>query len=131
MLDILSDKFRGAFKHLKGKSKISESNIEETLKEVRLALLEADVNFKVAKNFVNQIKEKAIGEKVLTGVEPGEQFVKIMHDELTTLMGDKSRELDTEKKELTVLLMVGLNGVGKTTFSGKIANYLKNKKLLT
>ena len=128
MLDTLSDKFRGAFKHLRGKAKISESNIEDTLKEVRLALLEADVNFKVAKNFVNLVKEKAIGEKVLSGVEPGEQFVKVMHDELTKLMGEKSRELDLEKKELTVLLMVGLNGVGKTTFSGKIANFLQNKK---
>ena len=128
MLDTLSSKFRGAFKHLQGKSKISENNIEETLKEVRLALLEADVNFKVAKSFVSSVQEKALGQKVLEGVEPGEQFVKIMHDELTALMGEKSRELDTDREGLTVVLMVGLNGVGKTTFSGKIANLLQNKK---
>ncbi|MDP7319206.1 MAG: signal recognition particle protein [Bacteriovoracaceae bacterium] len=127
MFDNLSEKFSDAFKNISGKGKISESNIEETLKQVRTALLEADVNFKVVKEFVGKVKEQALGEKVLKGVNPGEQFVKIMHDELTSLMGDEHQELKLERP-LNPILIVGLNGAGKTTFSGKLALFLKNKQ---
>ena len=94
MFDNLSEKFSDAFKNISGKGTISESNIEDSLKQVRTALLEADVNFKVVKEFVAKVKEQALGEKVLKGVNPGEQFIKIMHDELTNLMGDEHQELD-------------------------------------
>jgi signal recognition particle subunit SRP54 len=128
MFDTLSEKFSNAFKYVQGKSKISEENIEETLKDVRTALLEADVNFKVVKEFVNAVKEKAIGEKVIKGVNPGEQFVKIMHDELAKIMGDANEELDLDRPGIVPILIVGLNGQGKTTFSGKLALHLKGKK---
>lgn len=127
MFDNLSNKFADAFKNVTGKGKISESNIEDTLKQVRTALLEADVNFKVVKEFVNTVKEKALGEKVLRGVNPGEQFVKIMHDELSALMGGEHEELDLSRP-LSPILIVGLNGAGKTTFTGKLALMLKGKK---
>jgi len=127
MFDNLSDKFSDAFKNVTGKGKISESNIEETLKQVRTALLEADVNFKVVKEFVAKVKEQALGEKVLRGVNPGEQFTKIMHDELSSLMGGEHEELKLDRP-LNTILIVGLNGAGKTTFSGKMALYLKGKK---
>ena len=127
MFDNLSDKFSSAFKNITGSGKISESNIEETLKEVRTALLEADVNFKVVKEFVAKVKEKALGEKVVKGVNPGEQFVKIMHDQLSTLMGEEHQELDLSRP-INPILIVGLNGAGKTTFAGKLALYLKGKK---
>ena len=127
MFDSLSEKFAGAFKNLSGKGKISESNIEDTLKQVRTALLEADVNFKVVKEFVAQVKEEALGEKVLRGVNPSEQFVKIMHDHLAKLMGDEHSELEL-KKGVNPILIVGLNGAGKTTFTGKLALFLKGKK---
>jgi signal recognition particle subunit SRP54 len=126
MFDTLSEKFSDAFKSLRGKSKISEENIEETLKSVRTALLEADVNFKVVKEFIAKVKEKALGEKVLRGVEPGEQFVKIMHDELAALMGDEHNELKL-KGSPAVILIVGLNGAGKTTFTGKLSLHLRQK----
>jgi len=149
MLDFLSDKFSEAFKVMAGKSKITEANIEETLSQVRTALLEADVNFKVAKEFVQKVKDKAIGAKVISGVNPGEQFVKIVHDELTLLMGgtprnenvttaeevnalfenEESKYLDHVKGQPPqIVLVVGLNGQGKTTFTGKLAHYLKEKK---
>lgn len=128
MFDTLSEKFSNAFKYVQGKSKISEENIEETLKEVRTALLEADVNFKVVKEFVAAVKEKAIGEKVIKGVNPGEQFVKIMHDELAKIMGEANEELNLDRPGIVPILIVGLNGQGKTTFSGKLALHLKNKK---
>lgn len=127
MFDTLSDRFHDAFKSVTGKGKISESNIEETLKQVRTALLEADVNFKVVKEFVGKVKEQALGEKVLKGVNPGEQFVKIMHDELTSLMGSEHEELNLNRP-LNPILIVGLNGAGKTTFTGKLALFLKGKK---
>lgn len=127
MFDNLSDKFADAFKNISGKGSITETNIEETLKQVRTALLEADVNFKVVKEFVAAVKEKAIGEKVVRGVNPGEQFVKIMHDELSALMGEEHQDLVLEKP-LNTVLVVGLNGAGKTTFTGKLALYLKSKK---
>ncbi len=127
MFDSLSEKFAGAFKNLSGKGKISESNIEDTLKQVRTALLEADVNFKVVKEFVALVKEEALGEKVLRGVNPGEQFVKIMHDHLAKLMGGEHTELEFNKP-VNPVLIVGLNGAGKTTFTGKLALLLKGKK---
>lgn len=127
MFDSLSDKFASAFKNLTGKGKITEENIESTLKEVRTALLEADVNFKVVRDFINNVKEKALGEKVIRGVNPSEQFVKIVHDELAAVMGGEHKEMDLSKKQ-SPILVVGLNGAGKTTFTGKLALYLKSKK---
>jgi signal recognition particle subunit SRP54 len=128
MFDTLSDKMIDAFAHIRGKGKITEDNIESTLKEVKTALLEADVNFKVVKEFVDKVKTKALGEKVLRGVDPGEQFVKIMHDELASMMGEANEELELKRSGILPILIVGLNGQGKTTFSGKIALYLKEKK---
>ncbi len=127
MFDTLSEKFSDAFKSISGKGKITESNIDETLKSVRTALLEADVNFKVVKSFISEVKEKALGEKVLRGVNPGEQFIKIMHDELASLMGGENQALNIEG-DLNTVLVVGLNGAGKTTFTGKLGLYLKQKK---
>ena len=130
MFDNLSEKFSDAFKALRGKNKISEENIEETLKAVKTALLEADVNFKVVKEFVEKVKTQALGEKVLRGVEPGQQFIKIMHDELANLMGKESEGLNLNRPPIIPILIVGLNGAGKTTFAGKLALFLrtKNKK---
>ena len=127
MFDNLSEKFSDAFRALRGKNKISEENIEETLKAVKTALLEADVNFKVVKEFVEKVKAEAMGEKVLRGVEPGQQFVKIMHDELARLMGGESEGLNLNRPPVIPILIVGLNGAGKTTFAGKLALYLRNK----
>jgi signal recognition particle subunit SRP54 len=127
MFDNLSEKFSDAFRSLRGKNKISEQNIEETLKQVKTALLEADVNFKVVKEFVEKVKIEAMGEKVLRGVEPGQQFVKIMHDELTKLMGGENSELNLKRAPVIPILIVGLNGAGKTTFAGKLSLYLRNK----
>jgi signal recognition particle subunit SRP54 len=128
MFDTLSDKFANAFKHIQGKGKISESNIEDALKEVRTALLEADVNFKVVKSFIAGVKEKALGEKVLKGVNPEEQFVKIVNDELAAVMGNANEEIDLDRPGVTPVLVVGLNGQGKTTFSGKLSHYLRSKR---
>lgn len=128
MFDNLSEKFASAFKNIQGKGKISESNIEDTLKEVRTALLEADVNFKVVKEFTNKVKEQALGEKVISGVNPGEQFVKIVQDELASIMGSANEEVDLERQGPVPILIVGLNGQGKTTFSGKLSLHLRNKK---
>jgi signal recognition particle subunit SRP54 len=127
MFDNLSEKFSDAFRSLRGKNKISEENVEETLKQVKTALLEADVNFKVVKEFVEKVKAEALGEKVLRGVEPGQQFVKIMHDELAKLMGGENSELNLKRPPVIPILIVGLNGAGKTTFAGKLALYLRNK----
>ena len=128
MFDTLSEKFANAFKSIQGKGKISESNIEEALKQVRTALLEADVNFKVVKSFIGSVKEKAIGEKVISGVNPDEQFIKIIHDELAKVMGEANEEINLERSEIIPILIVGLNGQGKTTFSGKLSKYLVEKK---
>ncbi len=127
MFDNLSEKFSDAFRALKGSHKISEANIEETLKGVKTALLEADVNFKVVKEFVEKVKTEALGEKVLKGVEPGQQFVKIMHDELARLMGGEQETLNLNRPPVIPILIVGLNGAGKTTFAGKLALFLRNK----
>lgn len=128
MFDRLSEKFSDAFKNLTGKGALSEQNIQDALKEVRSALLDADVNFKVVKNFISQVKDKALGEKVISGVNPREQFIKIVHDELVQMMGGEAQELTLEKKQVNPLLIVGLNGAGKTTFCGKLSLYLRNKK---
>ena len=127
MFDSLSNKLETAFKLLKGHGKITEINVAETLKEVRRALLDADVNFKIAKEFTNRVKEKAIGQKVLTSLQPGQLMVKIVKDELTKLMGSSAAEMELTSNP-SIILMSGLQGSGKTTFSGKLAFYLKNKK---
>ena len=126
MFDSLSNKLESAFKLLKGHGKITEINVAETLKEVRRALLDADVNFKIAKEFTNRVKEKALGQKVLTSLQPGQLMVKLVKDELTLLMGSSASEMELSSKP-SVILMSGLQGSGKTTFSGKLALYLKKK----
>ena len=127
MFENLSDKLDRAFKTLKGQGKITEINVAETLKEVRKALLDADVNYKVAKQFTDTVKEKALGENVLIAVSPGQLMVKIVHDELAKLMGGDATDINI-KANPSVILMSGLQGSGKTTLSGKLAYYLKTKK---
>ena len=127
MFENLTDKFERAFKVLKGQGQISEINVAETLKEVRRALLDADVNFKTAKEFTNNVKEKALGRDVLTAVSPGQLMTKICHEELIELMGGNEVEINA-KGNPAIVLMSGLQGSGKTTFTGKLGNYLKNKK---
>ena len=127
MFDNLSDKLDKAFHILKGHGKITEVNVAETLKEVRRALLDADVNFKIAKDFTTKVKEKAIGQNVLTTLQPGQLLVKLVKDELTELMGGDVAGVNLSGNP-TVILMSGLQGSGKTTFSGKLANFLKTKK---
>lgn len=127
MFDNLSDKLERSFKLLKGEGKITEINVAETLKDIRRALLDADVNFKIAKKFTDDVKEKALGQSVLTAVKPGQLMVKIVKDELAALMGGKFTDINLTGKP-TVILISGLQGSGKTTFSGKLANMLKSKK---
>ena len=127
MFDNLSERLERSFKILKGEGKITEINVAETLKDVRKALLDADVNYKVAKGFTDTVKEKALGQNVLTAVKPSQLMVKIVHDELTALMGGETAELVLESRP-AVILMSGLQGSGKTTFSGKLARMLKTKK---
>ena len=127
MFENLSERLERSFKLLKGDGKITEINVAETLKDVRRALLDADVNFKVAKQFTDTVKQKALGKNVLTSVKPGQLMVKIVHDELTQLMGGQAGELKLSSRP-SVILMAGLNGAGKTTLSGKLALLLKNKK---
>ena len=127
MFDNLSDKLDRAFKILKGQGSITEINVAETMKEIRKALLDADVNYKTAKAFTDEVRQKALGENVLTSISPGQLLTKIMGDELTKLMGGTTEEL-TFQGNPTVILIAGLNGAGKTTFSGKLANFLKTQK---
>jgi len=127
MFENLSEKLDRAFKVLKGQGNISEINVAETLKEVRKALLDADVNFKVAKTFTDTVKEKALGQQVLTAVSPSQLMVKIVHDELALLMGGSEREMNLSSTP-SIILMSGLQGSGKTTLSAKLANFLKGKK---
>jgi signal recognition particle subunit SRP54 len=127
MFNSLSEKLESAFKHLKGQARINELNIANTLKDIRKALLDADVNFKIAKEFTDSIKEKAIGAKVINAISPGQLMVKIVQDELTALMGNEASLMDLSKSP-TIILVAGLQGSGKTTFSGKLANYLKAQK---
>ena len=126
MFENLSERLERSFKILKGEGRITEINVAKTLKDVRKALLEADVNYKVAKNFTDTVKQKALGMNVLTAVKPSQLMVKIVHDELTALMGGTASELNLDGRP-TVILMAGLNGAGKTTLSGKLALLLKNK----
>ena len=127
MFESLSERLERSFKILKGEGRITEINVAETLKDVRKALLDADVNFKIAKTFTETVKEKAMGQNVLTSLKPNQLMVKIVHDELAELMGGVSVDLNL-KGSPTVILMSGLQGSGKTTFSGKLAHYLKTKK---
>ena len=127
MFENLSERLERSFKILKGEGRITEINVAETLKDVRRALLDADVNYKVAKTFTDTVKQKALGQNVLTAVKPGQLLVKIVHDELATLMGGTAQELQL-KSHPSVILMGGLNGAGKTTLSGKLALLLKTKK---
>ena len=127
MFESLSDRLDTAFKNLKGQGRITELNIAATIKDIRRALVDADVNYKIAKDFTDSIKEKTVGEKVLNAISPGQLMVKIVKDELAELMGGSESELDISGNP-TIILIAGLQGSGKTTFSGKLANYLKTKK---
>ena len=122
----LSDRFQAILKKVRGQSRLTEANMEEMLKEIRVALLEADVNFRVVKEFVNQVKEKALGQEVLTKVSPGQMLVKIVHDELEELLGADQSEVNLSHRP-TIIMMCGLQGTGKTTTSGKLAKLFKNK----
>jgi signal recognition particle subunit SRP54 len=128
MFESLSERLESAFKQIKGEGRITELNVAATVKDIRRALVDADVNYKIAKEFTDKIKDKAMGEKVLTAVSPGQLMVKIVKDELAELMGGTEAELNA-KGNPAVILIAGLQGSGKTTFSGKLANYLKSKKL--
>jgi len=127
MFENLSDRLERSFKLLKGEGRITEINVAETLKDVRKALLDADVNYKVAKTFTDTVKEKALGQNVLTAVKPGDLMVKIVHDELASLMGGETADINL-KNNPSIILMSGLQGSGKTTFSGKLAKMLKDKR---
>ena len=127
MFENLSEKIASAFKQIKGEGRITDLNIANTIKDIRKALLDADVNFKIAKEFTDSVKEKAIGAKVINAISPGQLMVKIVQDELTTLMGSEASLMDLSKSP-TIILVAGLQGSGKTTFSGKLANYLKAQK---
>ncbi|MCC6503357.1 MAG: signal recognition particle receptor subunit alpha, partial [Deltaproteobacteria bacterium] len=126
MLESLSDKFRKILRDVRGQGSLTESNIQDILKEVRLALLEADVNFAIVKDFVATVKEKAMGKEVLESLSPGQQFTKIVHDELTRLLGGEDATLELKGKP-AVIMMVGLQGSGKTTTTAKLALHLKKK----
>ncbi|BDX39346.1 signal recognition particle protein [Tenuifilaceae bacterium CYCD] len=127
MFENLSEKLERSFKLLKGEGKVTEINVAETLKEVRKALLDADVNFKIAKTFTDEVKRKALGMNVLNAIKPGQLLVKVVHDELAELMGGKATDINLSGNP-AVILIAGLQGSGKTTFSGKLASHLKNKK---
>src|ERR1051326_9173113 len=118
MFEMLSNKLQNAFKNLRGLGKISEANISDSLREVRMALLEADVNFKVARDFIERVKEEAIGEKVIQSIQPGQQIIKIIHDELVRLLGSEQAGLNLSGNPAS-LVLVGLHGSGKTTSAGK------------
>ena len=125
MFEKLQERFESAFKKVRGYGKLSEENIKDTLRDVRVALLEADVNFRVAKDFLEKVKEKAMGEDVLTSITPGQQFVKIVHDELVELLGSANKPLDVSAAPPVPVMLIGLQGSGKTTTAGKLAVYLR------
>jgi signal recognition particle subunit SRP54 len=127
MFDFLHDKIDGALKKIRGRGGISAADVEATMKEVRTALLEGDVNFKVAKDFCSRVTEKAIGENVLKSLSPEQQIIKIVHDELTATMGGEAAELDLRSAPPVVIMLVGLQGSGKTTTSAKLARLLKEQ----
>lgn len=128
MLDELTEKLEKALKKITGQGKITESNISETLREIRRVLLDADVNYKVAKDFIEKVKEKSLGQEVINSVTPGQLITKIIYDELVELLGNQSSELEVNPNGSTTIMLIGLQGSGKTTFSAKLAKYLKNKK---
>jgi len=128
MLDELTEKLEKALKKITGQGKITESNISDTLREIRRVLLDADVNYKVAKDFIEKVKEKSLGQEVINSVTPGQLITKIIYDELVELLGSKGSELVLNSNGLTVIMLIGLQGCGKTTFSAKLAKYLKDKK---
>jgi signal recognition particle subunit SRP54 len=125
MFENLQEKLQRAFKSLRGQAELTEENIDEALREIRLALLEADVNFKVVKQLIDQIRAKAVGQEVLTALSPGEQVIKIVRDELVELLGKDTARMKFASQPPTVVLMAGLQGSGKTTTSGKLANWFK------
>ena len=127
MFNNLGDRFKDIFKKVSGQGKLTEANMKEALREVRLALLEADVNYGVAKNFVSRIREKALGEEVITGVNPTQQFIKIVHDELVEVLGGTNVQIAKSYKNITIVMLAGLQGAGKTTFAGKLAKHLKSR----
>ena len=127
MFQNLQERLESAFKNIKGQARINDLNIANTIKDIRRALIDADVNFKIAKEFTDKVKEKATGTKVINAINPGQLMVKIVEDELTELMGGDATGINLSGNP-TVILMSGLQGSGKTTFSGKLANYLKTKK---
>jgi signal recognition particle subunit SRP54 len=127
MFDRLSDKLAQVFKKLKGRGTLTEAQVNEAMREVRLALLEADVNYKVTKSFIEQIRERAVGEEVLRSLTPAQQVVKIVHEELTTLLGGEAPRLDLSGKPPVALMLVGLQGSGKTTTAAKLAKRLKSQ----
>jgi len=128
MLEDLTEKLEKALKKITGQGKITESNISDTLREIRRVLLDADVNYKVAKDFIDRVKEKSLGKEVLTSVTPGQLITKIIYDELTELLGSTGSELLLNPSGLTVIMLIGLQGCGKTTFSAKLAKYLQDRK---
>ena len=127
MFENLEERLERSFKILKGEGRITEINIAEALKDVRKALLDADVNYKIAKQFTEDVKQKALGQNVLTSVKPGDMMKKIVNDELIALMGGETADINV-KGSPAIILMSGLQGSGKTTFSGKLANYIRSKK---
>ena len=123
----LSDRLQATMQKIKGKGKVTEADIKVMMREVRLALLEADVNFKVVKQFVATVSERALGSDVMSSLTPGQQVIKIVQDELTTLMGGENTQINMSKKPPTVIMMVGLQGAGKTTTAGKLALLMRKK----
>ena len=129
MFESLSDRLSGVFRSFGGRGQLTEENVQAGLREVRLALLEADVNFKVVKDFVESVREKCLGQETLKGVSPAQQVVKIVHDELVSLLGGETTGLNLQGREPAVIMLVGLQGSGKTTSAGKIANLLRRQKM--
>ena len=125
--DSLSERLNGALRNISGKGKLTDKNMEDMLKEIRLALLEADVNYKVVKDFLVRVKEKSLGEEVIKSVDPGQMVVKIVHDEIVELLGSNEAKLNFKDSGISVIMLVGLQGTGKTTSIAKIANITKNK----
>lgn len=128
MFNSLSEKLESAFKNLRGEARINDLNVANTVKDIRRALIDADVNFKIAKEFTDKVKEKAVGEKVINAISPGQLMVKIVKDELTELMGGTEAQFNITGNP-AIILIAGLQGSGKTTFTGKLAHYLKTKKV--
>ena len=129
MFESLSDRLSGVFRSFSGRGQLTEENIQAGLREVRLALLEADVNFKVVKDFVENVRQKCLGQELIKGVSPAQQVVKIVHEELVGLLGGETAGLDLQGREPAVIMLVGLQGSGKTTSAGKIANLLRKQKM--